>query len=115
MPAIIIGFSSCGDNKTKDPTPAAKTLNKTSLTNNKIWWNRGSGIRHEFKSNGQYKTTGTWRWINNSDSMEIVGSTGSTPFKYRFIWNSETELECERMLASGRGNGLFIMKTSEWQ
>jgi hypothetical protein len=118
LPALIIGFTACGDKDETTPTPttpAAKTLNKSSLTNNKVWWNKGSGIKHDFKPDGKYKTAGTWRWINNSDTMEIIGTLGDQPQKYRFEWNSETELECERISETGQGSGLFLMKTTEWQ
>jgi len=117
VPALLIGFSACGDDDTTPPstTTPTKTLNKTSLTNNKVWWNKGSGIKHDFKPDGKYKSSGTWRWINNSDTMEIIGTLGDQPQKYRFAWNSETELECERISGTGQGSGLFLMKTTEWQ
>jgi hypothetical protein len=118
LPALIIGFTACGDKDettpSRTPTPT-KTLNKTSLTNNKKWYNKGSGIQHYFKSDGKYFTGGTWRWINNSDTMEIIGTIGDPALKYRFAWNSETELECERISLAGQGQGLFLMKTTEWQ
>ncbi|MDP2175295.1 MAG: hypothetical protein Q8K70_05220 [Bacteroidota bacterium] len=118
LPALIIGFTACGDKDettpTTTPTPT-KTLNKTSLTNNKKWYNQGSTIQHDFKPDGKYFSGGTWRWINNTDTMETIGSLGGTPLKWRFEWNSETELECERISGTGQGSGLFLMKTTEWQ
>jgi hypothetical protein len=117
VPALLIGFSACGDDEPTPPstTTPTKTLNKTTLTNNKVWWNKGSGIKHDFKPDGKYKSSGTWRWINNSDTMEIIGTLGDQPQKYRFAWNTETELECERISGTGQGSGLFLMKTTEWQ
>lgn len=116
LPALIIGFTACGDKDETTPTPttpAAKTLNKTSLTNNKKWYSKGGAIFFDFKPNGQYHSSGTWRWINNTDTMETIGSTG-TPLKYLFLWNTETELECSRVLPSGV-EGPILMKTTEWQ
>ncbi|MDP2174454.1 MAG: hypothetical protein Q8K70_00945 [Bacteroidota bacterium] len=117
LPALIIGFTACGDKDettpTTTPTPT-KTLNKTSLTNNKKWYNQGSTIQHDFKPDGKYKSSGTWRWINNSDTMETIGSLGGTPLKWRFIWNTETEAQCERITTGGQPSNGFLMKTSEW-
>ncbi len=117
VPALLIGFSACGDDDTPPPstTTPTKTLNITTLTNNKNWYNKGSGIQHYFKPDGKYFSGGTWRWINNSDTMETIGSLGGTPLKWRFAWNSETELECEFIDGTGKGEGLFLMKTTEWQ
>jgi hypothetical protein len=47
--------------------------------------------------------------------MEIIGTLGDPALKYRFAWNTETELECERISLAGQGQGLFLMKTTEWQ
>jgi hypothetical protein len=118
LPALIIGFTACGDKDettpTTTPTPT-KTLNKTSLTNNKKWYNKGSQIQHDFKPDGKYKTAGTWRWLNNTDTMETIGSLGGTPLKWLFLWNTETELECRRIGSSGNMEGPMLMKTTEWQ
>ncbi|MDP2175452.1 MAG: hypothetical protein Q8K70_06025 [Bacteroidota bacterium] len=114
LPALIIGFTACGDKDESTPTTTpTKTLNKTSLTNNKKWYNKGSQIQHDFKPDGKYFSGGTWRWINNTDTMEIIGSLGANPLKWLFMWNSETELECSRVLPSGV-EGPILMKTTEW-
>jgi hypothetical protein len=116
VPALLIGFSACGDDDTPPPstTTPTKTLNKTSLTNNKKWYNQGSTIQHDFKPDGKYKTAGTWRWINNSDTMETIGSVGGTPLKWRFVWNTDTEAQCERITTGGQPTNGFLMKTTEW-
>lgn len=115
VPALVIGFTACKDKDDTTPTTTTKTLNKTSLTNNKKWYSKGSQIQHDFKPNGQYKSTGTWRWINNTDTMETIGSVGGTPLKWLFLWNTETELECRRVGSSGSMESPTLMKTTEWQ
>ena len=110
VPALIVGFSSCGDDKKEDPAPAAKTLNKTSLTNNKTWYNKGNTITHPFKSGGVYGATGTWNWVRNSDTMEISAISGDPKVKWKFNWNTDTEMECEWI-----GNGpARAFKTTKW-
>ena len=51
VPALLIGFSACGDDDTPPPstTTPTKTLNKTTLTNNKTWYDKGSFIVHKVK------------------------------------------------------------------
>ena len=112
VPALLIGFSACGDDDTPPPstTTPTKTLNKTTLTNNTRWYNQGGTIVQIFKSNGVFNVDGQWRWVNNSDTMEIK-RTASGPFaKWKFNWNTDTEMECEWI-----GNGpAELFKSTEW-
>jgi hypothetical protein len=102
VPALLIGFSACGDDDTPPPstTTPAKTLNKTTLTNNKKWQNVQTGgptITHYFKNDGIYGSAnlGKWRWVNNSDTMEIDNSGSNNYVKWKINWNNDTEMECE--------------------
>ena len=63
VPALLIGFSACGDDDTPPPstTTPTKTLNKTTLTNNTRWYNQGGTIVQIFKSNGVFNVDGQWR------------------------------------------------------
>lgn len=106
---IIIGFTSCKDSTTTpDPEPT-KTLNKTTLLD-KIWYNQGGSIKHEFKTNGTYRFDGTWNWVNNSDTMEIVITSGDPKTYWKIYWNTETEMSCEKV---GSG-GALLYKDQPW-
>jgi hypothetical protein len=112
VPALLIGFSACGDDDTPPPstTTPTKTLNKATLTNNKEWYDKGSFIVHKFKSDGVYGSSGTWKWVNNSDTMEIVYIQGDPKVKWKFNWNTDTEMECEWI-----GNGpAELFKSTAW-
>jgi hypothetical protein len=112
VPALLIGFSACGDDDTPPPstTTPTKTLNKTTLTNNKTWYDKGSFIVHDFKNGGLYGVDGQWRWVNNSDTMEIKMMASGSFVKWKFNWNTDTEMECEWI-----GNGpAELFKSTEW-
>jgi hypothetical protein len=112
VPALLIGFSACGDDDTPPPTNTtpAKTLNKTTLTNNTRWYNQGGTIVQIFKSNGVFNVDGQWRWVNNSDTMEIKRMASGSFVKWKFNWNTDTEMECEWI-----GNGpAELFKSTEW-
>ncbi len=91
--ASLPAINSC---KKKESEPA-KTLNKSTLTNNKAWYNQGSTIIHQFSSNGVYSSTGTWKWVNNSDTMEIVTVQGGFKTYWKIFWNTDHEMECQRV------------------
>jgi hypothetical protein len=112
VPALLIGFSACGDDDTPPPstTTPTKTLNKTSLTNNTRWYNQGGTIVHIFKPNGVYGGSGQWRWVNNSDTMEIKMTSSGTFAKWKFNWNTDTEMECDFIGAGG----IIAFKSTEW-
>lgn len=114
VPVLLLTFSSC-INKTINNPPPAKTLDKASLTNNKTWYSNGDKLVLEFKSNGVYLEEGTWRWINNSDTMEIKAYANSNPVKYKFFWNTETDMECQYILSDGKGYTRYYMKPFSWQ
>ncbi|MFM9945158.1 MAG: hypothetical protein ACKVQB_07990 [Bacteroidia bacterium] len=69
----------CKDNGTDDPEPA-KTLNK-SLIVDKDWKSTNPPYGFYLRSDGKYcgskrkNVFGTWQWLNNSDSLEIVDLT----------------------------------------
>ncbi len=110
LPALLIGFTACKDKTDDTKTEPAKTLNKTTLTNNKTWYNKGGTISHPFKSGGVYGANGTWKWVNNSDTMEIVYIQGDPKVKWKFNWNTDTDMECEWI-----GNGTArAFKTTQW-
>lgn len=109
VPVLLLTFSACKDNKKDDPAPA-KTLNKTSLTNNKIWYNKGGTISHDFNVGGLYGGSGEWRWVRNSDTMEIKMTSSGNFVKWKFNWNTDTDMECEWI-----GNGpAELFKSSAW-
>ena len=77
------------------PTETPKTLNKASLTNNKTWYNQGGTISHPFKAGGVYGVDGSWNWVNNSDTMEISYISGDPKVKWKFYYNTDTEMKCK--------------------
>lgn len=86
-------FTACGGDEGDDPEPEKKL--QKELLYNKIWENSG-GHQHHFKDGGLYKGTGTWKWLNNSDSMEIKSNGGAKPLIWVFHWNTETQMECSQ-------------------
>ena len=113
VPALVIGFTACKDKDDTTPTTTTtttKTLNKTSLTNNKTWYDKGSFTVHKFKSGGVYGTNGSWNWVNNSDTMEIIYIQGDPKVKWKFNWNTDTEMEFE-WIVNGPAE---LFKSTEW-
>ena len=94
--SLVISFSSCKKKTTESPatvTPA-KTLNKSTLTNNKTWSSTIPPITHAFFSNGTYGVDGTWAWVKNSDTMDIQYSAGDPKVKWKIYYNTDTEMKC---------------------
>jgi hypothetical protein len=104
MTVLFAGIAGCS--KKSDSGDSPKTLNKSSLTNNKEWYNQGSSIVHIFKSSGVYTNTGTWKWVNNSDTMEIVTVSGGYKTYWKFFWNTDNEMNCQR-IATGTSPELY--------
>lgn len=92
--ALVSTFTAC---KKDDDSSSAKTLNKTTLTNNTTWYNQGGSIIHIFKSNGVYSNSGTWAWKNGSDTMEIATVAGGAKTYWKIYWNTSTEMNCQRV------------------
>lgn len=93
----LLFSSSCKkseDNNTN--TTPAKTLNKSTLTPKK-WYSQGSSFIHDFKAGGVYASTGTWKWKNNSDTLEIVSQAGYSETYWKVYWNTDHEMECEKI------------------
>lgn len=90
---LVLSLGSCK----KEETSSSNTLNKASLTNNKDWYNKGGSTIHIFKSNGVYSNTGTWKWKNNSDTMEIVPTSGGFKTYWKFYWNTDSEMSCQKV------------------
>ncbi len=87
---LVLGafLQACGPDEV-EPT---KTVNKALLTDK--WWYLNGGKYHLFSSNGDYNTSGgTWRWLNESDSMEVL-EPGSPKRIYYFDYITETEMKC---------------------
>lgn len=97
---LVFGFSlsSCKKDETSSTstTPAAKTLNKSTLTPKK-WYSEGSSIIHDFKAGGAYASSGSWAWVGTSDTMQIVTQSGFPPVFWKFFWNTETECSAMRV------------------
>ena len=108
--AISITMFSCSKEETTTETP--KTLDKSKLYDKK-WYSKeiqGSRYYHHIKSDGTYSLDGSWKWINNSDTMEIIPGDGLTPFKFVFHWCTTNEL-------SGNRDGdaaPVLMKDAPW-
>ena len=108
--AISITMFSCSKEETATETP--KTLDKSKLYDKK-WYSqniKGEYILHEFKSNGTYYVDGTWRWLNNSDTMEIIPSEGLFPFKFVVHWCTTNEMSGTRVTTSNT----MLFKDAPW-
>jgi hypothetical protein len=106
---LTISFGACKKESTT-PAETPKTLNKTTLTNNKTWYNQGSTIVHILNSNGTYGTVGKWRWVNNSDTMEIDDDNTNVYVKWKFYYNTDTEMKC-RWINNDQD---IVFKSSAW-
>src|SRR5262245_57013461 len=67
-----------------------KTLTKSMLYD-KEWYSEKQVLSHKFNSNGTYYNTGTGKWVNNSDTMEIKMNAGGYIYYWHFEWNTEHE------------------------
>lgn len=93
----IIILNSCSSSKKEDdPKPAVKSLNKTTFSPKK-WYSQGGVFIHDFKTGGAYNVSGTWKWKNNSDTLEIVSQAGYSPTFWKVYWNTDKEMECEKI------------------
>lgn len=105
--SLGLAIQSCG--KKEDPPVTAKTLDKAKLYD-KRWYSSGSTYQHLFKTGGIYEGDGTWKWINNSDTMEIVYSDGLPPVKWKFYWSADHEMACSIVGAANEA----IYKDAPW-
>lgn len=95
VPAVFAMLSACDKEQEPEPAPAAKTLNKATLTPKK-WYTQGSSTIHDFKANGVYGDMGgTWQWVGNSDTMDIVTKSGFPSVKWKIFYNTDTEMSAE--------------------
>ena len=98
LPLINVG---CGGDETPEPT-TSNTLNK-ELLYDKQWSNKSQTIVHIFNSDGKYATIGTWKWINNSDTM-IIHNNGTNK---DFTWvinkgNTANNMEAKHSTENNR-------------
>ncbi len=107
---LNLALVNCKDESTDDPTPA-KTLNKSLITN-KHWKCTSPPLSYYLRSDGKLcfpdgvTVDGTWKWLNNSDSLEtdesIVG---------KIVWHAEYCTETEmKMRMSGDKFGFVFTK-----
>lgn len=94
LPILMLAVVSC--KKSDSSSEPAKTLNKSMLTP-KSWFSKGGATIHDFRNNGIYSNTGTWKWVRNSDTMEIVTVSGGFKTYWKFYWNTEHEMNCQRV------------------
>jgi hypothetical protein len=100
-------FSSCKKDEEPTKTSTTRTLTKSKLYD-KTWYNQGSTISHQFKSDGKYFTIGTWSWINNSDTLNI--KTGAIDHDWIIEWTDDNEMSAKR--TDGGLSTLF--KDAKW-
>ena len=108
--ALSLALVNCKDKSNDDPEPA-KTLNKSLMTNK--YWKTTNGITlsHYFGSNGKcylpdgITESGTWQWLNNSDSLEKV----ETNFG-RTVWYAEYCTETELKMKISKGDWKIFTK-----
>jgi|LauGreDrversion4_2_1035121.scaffolds.fasta_scaffold61926_2 hypothetical protein len=107
--AFVLLAGSMVSCKKSSEDSAAKTLNKSTLTS-KAWYNQGGSIIHDFRGNNVYSNTGTWRWVNNSDTLEIVPSAGGFKTYWKMNWNTDHEMNCRKV-----GSADELYKDQFWQ
>jgi hypothetical protein len=86
---LVLGafLQACGPDEDVEP---AKTVKKDLLYDKKWYWN--GGWAHTFHSDGKYSVDGTWRWLNDSDSIEIT-EPAFPVIIYDFEYITETEMK----------------------
>ncbi len=109
--SLLFVLHACKEKTTTEPTPA-KTLNK-ELLYNKTWYSQ-IGHKHKFNDGGVYKTSGTWQWLNNSDSMEIQEIPNDLKYKWYFKSCTSTEMECTLGSDGKRANAWVLYKDTPW-
>lgn len=97
---LSIVFASCSksddDTSSSSSTPV-KALNKSTLIPKK-WYSQGSVFVHDLQSGGMYGNKGgSWKWKNNSDTLEIISQAGYAETYWKVYWNTSTEMECEKV------------------
>ena len=90
-------FTSCGTDEgpgtTPTPTTTTKTLDKSKLVE-KEWFGEGKlTYSHKFQSGGKYRDlNGSWKWLNDSDSMEVLITPDDSPIIVYFSYCTDTEM-----------------------
>lgn len=94
---VLIGLTlgaflqACGTDETPAVNPPAKTVNKSLLYDKD--WNYDGNTWHVFEADGTYNNDGTWKWLNNSDSMEINESVFGK-YVLHFSYIEAKEMKC---------------------
>lgn len=94
----LIFFGSCSKKEeTAEAAPTVqKVLNKSTISPKK-WHSQGSSVILDLKAGGVFgELNGTWKWKNNSDTMEVVTQAGYQPVYWKIYWNTDTEMQGER-------------------
>jgi len=113
--ASLIAFGACKKDEdkkddTNSGTTTAPTLDKSNLYD-KLWQTQSGATSHKFLANGNYidATGGTWKWLNNSDSMELIRSGGSKQIWY-FKYCQGDSMEC----TLGANGVIRKMRDHDW-
>ena len=97
VPVLSMNLAACKKSTNEpDPATSAKSLNKSTIAPKK-WYSQGSAFIHDLKAGGVYSATGTWKWKNNSDTLEIVTQAGYPETYWKVYWNTENEMNCEKI------------------
>ena len=105
-------FTSCGTDDTPvTPTTTTKTLDKTKLVDQDWFFEGRTTLNHRFNSDGSYRSFGgTWKWLNDSDSMEVIQSPGENPLIVYFEFATDTEMS----MKTGKNGGYGLYKNQPW-
>lgn len=111
---LVLGLAftyACKEKTTTDPTPT-KTLKK-ELLYNKTWYAK-SGHKHKFNSDGSYKTSGNWQWLNGSDSMEVQEIPNDNKYEWYFKYCTENEMACALGSSAAARDNYTLYKDTPW-
>jgi len=101
---VLIGLTlgaflqACGTDDIPAVTSPAKTVNKSLLYDKD--WNYDGQTWHVFSTDGTWNGNGTWKWLNNSDSMEVNDDILGTSVIY-FQYIEANEMKCGSSTAGG--------------
>ena len=88
---FLFSATSCRTAEDYPPLPEM-TLTKSQLYD-KEWYRRSVHTPdHTFHSDGKYNLNGSWEWINDTDSMQVVSDSGASPYIIYFYWSTSSEM-----------------------
>ncbi len=104
---IPILNTGCKDDETPTTGGNTDTLNK-ELLYDKLWLNEPATISHMIKADGTYSVSGTWEWVNGTDTMKTINNTKT------FYWVFNKGNTADKMETKLRGENNWEEFRTSW-